>query len=173
MQNVQIIVIIVVIVNVFYGPLFANEAGLTEVIAVLDEPQKSLEIHPSDGCQQSNSLEAVEKDDDKISQSTGVAPIYLLRKDYKMNYGLRLKNDIFATPTSMLRYGTFIVFDQGETHGTEVDFGIKLQNDHRISYLYETNLYTQRSRSPLFWQLLLVFFKSIPLSKIISCHMIT
>ena len=41
-----------------------------------------------------------------------------------------------------------MVFDQGETHGTDLFIGIKDSMDTRVTYLYETNLYTQKSSVP-------------------------
>ena len=83
-------------------------------------------------------LDNEQKDNDK-------GAIFVFRRDSVLHVGLRLKNDIFAVPVSHIRHGDWIVFDQGETHGTVVDIGYKFDKKRRVSFKYETNLYTQKS----------------------------
>jgi hypothetical protein len=75
-------------------------------------------------------------------------PIFLFRRDSHFHVGLKLKNDFFSAPLNLIRQGEMMVFDQGETHGTDLFIGVKDSKDTRFTYLYETNLYTQKSTVP-------------------------
>tara|TARA_B100000925_G_scaffold286817_1_gene265105 strand:+ start:2042 stop:3247 length:1206 start_codon:yes stop_codon:yes gene_type:complete len=77
-----------------------------------------------------------------------VPPIFLFRRDSHFHVGLKLKNDFFSAPLNLIRQGELMVFDQGETHGTDMFIGVKDSMDTRMTYLYETNLYTQKSSVP-------------------------
>lgn len=83
------------------------------------------------------------QEDGEEKKSKGA--IFVFRRDSVAHVGLRLKNDIFAVPVSHIRHGDWIVFDQGETHGTVMDIGYKFDKKRRASFKYETNLYTQKS----------------------------
>ena len=57
----------------------------------------------------------------------------------------RLKNDAFAIPLDILRYGEPVIFDEGETHGVEIRASFLRGEYKYLTLSYETNLYTDSS----------------------------
>ena len=157
MYKSRLTICIIFFVQILYSNVYANDLIFGHSLRILENTQKYLYLSESSnhGCDENTSGELLEIIEEKELSSTdkkSISPIHIFRKDYKLHYGLRLKNDIFASPVSKLRYGSFFVFDLGETHGTEVNFGLKMEDDRKVSYLYETNLYTQRSPYPFLAQ---------------------
>ena len=130
------VVFAIFIVNILNSRAFSMPS-IVNVSKMLVENQHYLDPNLPQPCHQ------VDLDDEKQDKDNGA--IFVFRRDSILHVGLRLKNDIFAVPVSHIRHGDWIVFDQGETHGTVIDIGYKFDQKRRASYRYETNLYTQMS----------------------------
>ena len=141
-----LIIVIIVTVKIFCSELYAGDSDLSLQLSLLENPQQ--QISPDAGLKKdcNNNLNTEGDIEGNLAEES--VPINVFRKDSNLHFGIRLKNDIFASPVNLFRYGSLIVFDQGETHGTEVDIGVKLEDGRNIQYLFESNLYTQRSPYP-------------------------
>ena len=70
--------------------------------------------------------------------------VYVFYEDRVYFLDLNARNDLLAAPLDQLRYGRFIIFDQGETHGLGAKFSYKLPNELRISAEAATRLFTDQ-----------------------------
>ena len=70
--------------------------------------------------------------------------VFVFYEDRAYFFEFNARNDLLAAPLDQLRYGRFIIFDQGETHGLGLKTSIKLPNELRISAEAATRLYTDQ-----------------------------
>ena len=147
--------ILVLITLMFISPIKASENAMSTTHAINKIENRFPKRHKKSDCvgelvfiEDINNLSNISENIAKTILKKDIPPVFLFRRDSHFHVGLKLKNDFFSAPLNVIRQGELMVFDQGETHGTDMFIGVKDSLDTRITYLYETNLYTQKSSVP-------------------------
>ncbi len=140
---------------IYFSFVKASDQGISDDPGIYKIYKRLQKIKHTESCNNEivlgkhvTTLKDISKSVTKSVLEKDTPPIFLFRRDSDFHIGLKLKNDFFSAPLNLIRQGELMVFDQGETHGTDLFIGVKDSMDTRITYLYETNLYTQKSTIP-------------------------